>query len=164
MFRSLQSSAALFLLLTSLMTASAMANTDGKLKVAADLQADAKAASRLGIPILIFYSLKGCPYCEVIRASHLLAMQGERPARVVIRQINLMEETQLRDFTGRATTHREYSQAQQITFAPVVLLVDERGKSLVEPLKGAMLPDFYGAFLDEAVTSATAMIRKEKAR
>ena len=84
--------------------------------------------------------------------------------KVVIRQVNLTDATPLRDFAGQVTTHREYSRAQQITFAPVVLLVDDTGKSLVEPLKGAMLSDFYGAFLDEAITSATARLKKEKAR
>ena len=162
--RSLQSLTIVLLLLSSLLASSAAANTDGKLQPAADLQADAREARRSGIPLLIFYSLKGCPYCEVIRASHLLPMQGERPAKVVIRQVNLTDATPLRDFAGRLTTHREYSRAQQITFAPVVLLVDDNGKSLVEPLKGAMLPDFYGAFLDEAITAATARLRKEKAR
>lgn len=146
------------------------ASTDGQLAPATDLRADADLARKQGIPILLFYSLKGCPYCEVIRASHLLPMQREAATakpRVLIRQVNLQDPAVLRDFAGRATTHREYSQAQKISFAPVVTLVDGEGRALVEPLKGAMLPDFYGAHLDDAITQATARLAgsaKEKAR
>lgn len=150
--------------------AAAQAGTDGQLKLAADLRTDAETAGKQGIPILLFYSLKGCPYCEVIRASHLLPMQRDAATtkpRVIIRQVNLQDGAALRDFAGRMTTHREYSQAQKISFAPVVTLVDGEGRALVDPLKGAMLPDFYGAHLDDAILAATARLAastKEKAR
>jgi len=140
----------------------AWANTDGKLTPAVDLKADGDEASRLGVPILLFYSLKGCPYCEVIRASHLLPMQGEAKRRVLIRQINLQDGAALRDFAGRATTHREYSQGQKINFAPLVMLVDGEGRALTEPLKGAMLPDFYGAHLDDAIAQAAAALQRPR--
>ena len=146
-------------LLAALAAAPTWANTDGKLPMAADLKADAVEARKLGVPILLFYSLKGCPYCEVIRASHLLPMQGGTPQRVLIRQINLQESMPLKDFAGRTTTHREYSQGQRINFAPVVTLVDGEGRALVEPLKGAMLPDFYGAHLDDAISQATSKLK-----
>lgn len=150
--------------------AAAHAGTDGQLTLAADLRADAETSRKQGIPILLFYSLKGCPYCEVIRASHLLPMQRDAATtkpRVIIRQVNLQDSAALRDFAGRMTTHREYSQAQKISFAPVVTLVDGEGRALAEPLKGAMLPDFYGAHLDDAITEATSRLAasaKEKAR
>lgn len=145
--------------------AAAHAGTDGQLTLAADLRADAETARKQAIPILLFYSLKGCPYCEVIRASHLLPMQREAATtkpRVIIRQVNLQDPATLRDFAGRATTHREYSQAQKISFAPVVTLVDGEGRALAEPLKGAMLPDFYGAHLDDAIAQATAALKSTR--
>lgn len=148
------------LLLALLASAPVSASTDGKLPLAVDLRADAAEARRIGVPILVFYSLKGCPYCEVIRASHLLPMHGERTRRVLIRQINLQDNATLIDFNGQATTHREYSQARKISFAPVVTLVDGEGRALAEPLKGAMLPDFYGAHLDDAITQATAALKQ----
>lgn len=145
--------------------AAACAGTDGQVTLAADLRKDAETARKQGVPILLFYSLKGCPYCEVIRTSHLLPMQREATAdrtRVIIRQINLQDGTPLRDFAGRTTTHREYSQAQKISFAPVVTLVDGDGKALADPLKGAMLPDFYGAHLDDAIALATDALKERR--
>jgi thioredoxin-related protein len=140
----------------------APASTDGKLPKAVDLQADAMESKRLGVPILLFFSLKGCPYCEVIRASHLVPMQAETKPRVLIRQINLQDDSSMRGFDGRMTKHREYSQSRKINFAPVVALVDGEGNALAEPLKGAMLPDFYGAHLEDAITQATAAMRQPK--
>lgn len=147
-------------LLMSMTVLPAWAGTDGKLALATDLKADSGEARKLGVPLLIFYSLKGCPYCEVIRSRHLLPMQGETSRRVIIRQINLQDASPMRDFAGRMTTHREYSQAQKVSFAPLVTLVDGEGRALAEPLKGAMLPDFYGAHLDDAINEATAKLRQ----
>ncbi len=152
-------SVVVWLFLALLASSPSSAGTDGKLPLATDLKADADEARRLGVPILLFYSLKGCPYCEVIRASHLLPMQGEAKRRVLIRQINLQDASALRDFSSRATTHREYSQAQKINFAPVVTLVNGEGRALVDPLKGAMLPDFYGAHLDDAIVQAGTLLK-----
>jgi len=154
--------AAAWFVLGLFVCAPAWANTDGKLTPAVDLKVDADEARRLGVPILLFYSLKGCPYCEVIRASHLLPMQGEAKRRVLIRQINLQDGATLRDFAGRATTHREYSQAQKVNFAPLVMLVNGEGRALTEPLKGAMLSDFYGAHLEDAIAQATAALQRPR--
>lgn len=153
-------SVAVWILLSLLGSSQSWASTDGKLQLATDLKADADEARRLGVPILLFYSLKGCPYCEVIRASHLLPMQAEPKRRVLMRQINLQDGTALRDFSGKATSHREYSQGQKINFAPVVTLVNGEGRVLVDPLKGAMLPDFYGAHLDDAIAQAGTLLKE----
>ena len=43
-------------------------------------------------------------------------------------------------------------------FAPVVAFWDGEGKSLAEPIKGMLLPDFYGAYLEDAIVSARARL------
>jgi hypothetical protein len=132
---------------------------DTTLPKATDLAADARVAQQSGIPVLVLVSLAGCPHCESIRRGHLNSMLTEKPPRAVIRQVDLQSNAPLRGFDGKPTTHAAFLQQQQIKFAPVVLLFTLDGKRAVEPLVGAMLPDFYGAYLDDALRTATAKVR-----
>ncbi|MBC7625396.1 MAG: thioredoxin [Aeromicrobium sp.] len=126
---------------------------------ATDLQADAAAARKAGVPILVLYSLPGCPYCEAIRRSHLTPLVAEKPVRAIIRQIDLQSSAALRDFDGKPTTHADFVRARGIKFAPVVSFFGADGKTIGEPLMGTMLPDFYGAYLADALSAATAKVR-----
>jgi hypothetical protein len=132
---------------------------DTTLPKATDLAADARMAQQSGIPVLVLVSLAGCPHCESIRRGHLTPMLTEKPPRAVIRQVDLQSNAPMRGFDGKPTTHAAFLQQQEIKFAPVVLLFTPDGKRAVEPLVGAMLPDFYGAYLDDAVRAATAKVR-----
>jgi thioredoxin-related protein len=133
---------------------------ESTLTKASDLTADAAAARQARLPILLLYSLPGCPYCEAIRRGHLTPMSAEASPRAIIRQLDLNAATTLRDFNGKLTTHGEFLRARGVKFAPVVAFVDSEGNALGEPLVGTMLPDFYGAYLEDALAAATAKIRK----
>ncbi len=127
---------------------------------AQDLAIDAREAQRLGVPILVLYSLPGCPYCEAIRRSHLTPMDAASnkaytPRRAIIRQVDLKSSLGLIDFEGRHSSHASFAQAQNIKFAPVVAFYGKDAKLLIDPLVGTMLPDFYGQYLDDALATAT---------
>jgi hypothetical protein len=132
---------------------------DTTLPKATDLAADARVAQQSGIPVLVLVSLAGCPHCEGIRRGHLTPMLKDRPPRAIIRQVDLQSSAPVKGFSGKATTHEAWLAEQGIKFAPVVLLFTSEGKRAVEPLVGAMLPDFYGAYLDDAIQAATAKSR-----
>lgn len=124
------------------------------LTVATDLKADAIESTKRNQPIIILYSLPGCPHCEVVRRSHLTPMSNETPPRAIIRQLNLQSTAPLRDFAGVMTTHRDFINQQKIKFAPVVAFYNAAGQRLGDALIGTMLPDFYGAYLEEGLTEA----------
>lgn len=145
--------------LFALLPGSARAAPPANLPPALDLQSDAKESSRKGTPILILYSLPGCTACEVIRRSHLLPMLKDGSAKVIVRQIDLNSAKALKDFSGRATTHGGFAEGQGIRFAPIVKLVGPDGKELTEPLTGTLLPDFYAAYLDDAIGAARAKLK-----
>jgi len=126
---------------------------------ATDLKADAQASMLQAAPILILYSLPGCAACEVIRRSHLAPMLKDGKTRIIVRQIDLNSTQALKDFAGRSTTHGEFARAQGIRFAPIVKLVGPDGKELAEPLTGTLLPDFYAAYLDDAIGAARAKLK-----
>lgn len=152
---------AILLLIAIVAIAPVQAASSNRVPLAADFQADGAASARQGKPILILYSLPGCSACELIRRSYLLPMlnsQGEQ-AKVIVRQVDLTSPRALKEFTGRKTTHGEYSLSQGMQFAPVVNLVGPDGKALTAPLVGTMLPDFYAAYLDEAISAASAKLK-----
>jgi len=141
-----------------------VAFAESTLTKATDLQADANAARKSGIPILILYSLPGCPHCEAIRRSHLTPLAAEVPPKAIIRQIDLQSLAKLRGFDGKVVHHEDVVRTQSIKFAPVVVFYDADGKRLGEPLVGSMLPDFYGAYLADGLAAATSAIRSGKAK
>ncbi len=124
------------------------------LTVATDLKADAIESAKRGVPVVILYSLPGCPHCEVVRRSHLSPMVNETPPRAIIRQLNLQSTAPLRDFEGGMTTHRDFINQQKIKFAPVVAFYNPAGQRLGDSLIGTMLPDFYGAYLEDGLAEA----------
>ena len=62
-------------------------------------------------------------------------------------------------FDGTPTTHAAIAREQGIRGAPEVVFWDSRGRALAEPLRGMLLPDFYSAYLDEALETAIRRLR-----
>ncbi len=132
---------------------------------ARDLPADAKQVASSGVPLIVLVSLPGCPHCEIVRRSHLLPLlrEGRAPLKPLVRQIEMNGRDVLRDFDGRMTTHGAFASRHKIRIAPVVLFFDAAGQLVAEPLVGAMIPDFYGAYFDAALTEATLKVRSGRA-
>ena len=83
------------------------AASPAQIPLATDLGADGRLSRSRKAPIVILFSLPGCPYCEIVRRSHLGPMlrdprQGER---VIIRQIDVGSDQGLVGFRGERTTH-----------------------------------------------------------
>ena len=124
------------------------------LPAAKDLRADTANARRERLPIVVMVSLEGCGHCESIRRSHLLPLLRAKDPAAILRQVELNGRATLIDFTGRKTTHAEFAQRHRATIAPVVLFFDADGQPVGEPIIGASIPDFYGAYLEKALADA----------
>lgn len=129
------------------------------LPAALDLAADGRIAGAQGVPVLILFSLPGCPYCEAIRRSYLIPMLAEPQARAVLRQVDIDSSRILNDFQGKPLSHEAFATRQGIALTPVVAFYGPDGKPVAGRLVGAMLPDFYGSYLDDALAKAAATIR-----
>ncbi|MCY7386676.1 MAG: thioredoxin, partial [Burkholderiales bacterium] len=132
------------------------ASAETALPPARDLAADAVAAARSGMPLIVMISLPGCPHCEVVRRSHLLPLlrAGNATHSSLIRQVEINGQEKLRDFSGRSITHADFASNYKIKVAPVVMFFGVGGEQLAAPLVGAMIPDFYGAYFDAALAEA----------
>ncbi|MCM2329373.1 MAG: hypothetical protein NDI88_15950 [Lysobacter sp.] len=147
-----------FLFLAPAMAFSAGVRADAETEVplATDLGADGRLSRRRKIPIVILFSLPGCPYCEIVRRSHLNPMLRDpaQAGRAIIRQIDVGSDLRITGFKGERTTHEAIARAHDVRSAPVVAFWDGAGLPVADPLKGMLLPDFYSAYLDAALETA----------
>lgn len=131
------------------------ASPAGHLPPMTDLPAQTAAAARTGGPLVVLVSLPGCSYCETVRRNYLApqAAAGE----MTVHEVDMTADTPLRDVDGSMTTARAWARAHNVTMAPTVLFLDRSGRSVVKPLLG-MQPDFYGAYLEQALDAAREKI------
>ena len=126
---------------------------DSALPVPTSLPEVAKQAFTKGEPLVLLISLRGCPYCEMVRRSYLLP--GRKDNGLQAWQITVDDRAALlTGFDGKPTTAAAQVKLWEATFTPTVLFLGPRGQELAERLVGASIPDFYGAYLDERLQTA----------
>ena len=127
-----------------------------QLPMARNLAEQLAAALARSSPLLVMVSLPGCPFCKVVRESHLAPMQAEQGLPVV--QVDMQSRQLLRDFGGASISHERQIEAWGIRIAPTVLFVGRSGVEVAQRLVGGMLPDFYGAYLEQRLEAARKAI------
>ncbi|MES2071032.1 MAG: thioredoxin fold domain-containing protein [Pseudomonadota bacterium] len=121
------------------------------LPAAVNLQQEAIAAGKQGMPLVLIVSLPDCPYCEQVRRQHLVPMHKQG---FVVRQVYINSESSVTGFDGKPVSQRQLATDYGVKAAPTVLFLDAQGRALAAPIVGALLEDFYGAYLDEAIETA----------
>ena len=129
---------------------------EAQLPLAGVLSDQLAAALQRGSPLVVMVSLPGCPFCKVVRESHLAPMQAEQGLPVV--QVDMQSKRLLRDFNGLSVTHERQIDSWSIRIAPTVLFFGRGGVEVAQRLVGGMLPDFYGAYLDQRIETARKLI------
>ena len=124
--------------------------------VARDFQADAAQARARRVPILVLVEAKDCVYCRRVLDEFLIPMSrnADYQAKVILRRVTTRSPLVLVDFSGRRVSQAAFVKAHGVKFTPTVLLLGPDGEELVEPLVGLSTPDYYGAFLDQAIDGA----------
>jgi len=89
-----------------------------------------------------------------------LASNPQYRDKVVIRQINQDGKQPLLDFKGKETTHARFAAAEKIKLVPVVAFYGPDGRKLAERIVGVRLPDFYNAYLEDAIEQSAKMLGK----
>lgn len=127
---------------------------DSALPVPTDLGGTATAAARQGEPLVLLMTLPGCPYCELVRRNYLLPM---RATGLHAWQLDVTDrQTRVRDFEGASTTGNALARRWGATFTPTLLFLNPQGKEVAERMVGVPSPDFFGAYLDQAISKARA--------
>ena len=129
-----------------------------------DFTVEAKAAQVKHAPILVLFMSSNCSYCERVLREFLLPMQlnAEYRNKVIMRQVEIGNDTPLKDFAGRPTTQAQFAMRYRVQIVPTVMLFDAHGNVLATPLIGLTTPDFYGGYLDQAIDEAVSKVRLKK--
>jgi len=128
---------------------------------AIDLQKDGIIAQEKGIPVLLEFSMHGCPFCEEVEEEVLQPMliSGDYDNKVIVRNIKIDEEdTTIIDFNGEKITYEELAERYYVYVAPTLVLVQGDGKEMGLEMVGVTTIDYYGAYLDQAIDQAMKKI------
>ncbi len=122
-----------------------------------DLRALADGARRARLPLLLFFSMPGCPFCLEVRRSYLAPRV--RDGGALIREIDFTSTRALTGLDGRPLTESEFAARYGVRVVPVVLLVDPDLAALGDPLVGLDRSGYYEAYLQSAIDAATAKLQ-----
>jgi len=144
----------------ALLGAAAFAGTSAlaaTLPTTASLPRELALALKSGRPLLVMVSLEGCAFCKQVRDSHLAPMR-EREGLAVV-QLDMRNKQAVVDFDGRSLTQDELIRSWGVSVAPTVLFFGRGGAEIAERMVGGYIPDFYGAYLDDRLRIARAVVR-----
>jgi hypothetical protein len=112
----------------------------------------AASAERRREPLVLLISLRGCPYCELVRRNYLLPARAEG---LQVWQINMQDKQRpLIDFDGQTSNAMAVIARAKIRLAPTVLFLNAQGQEVAERLIGIASVDFYSAYLEERLVMA----------
>jgi thioredoxin-related protein len=155
-FRILGNSQSGWLLLLWLACLALPAAHGNELPAVLDLRSEAEQARRLGGPLIILFSRPDCKYCATVRRDYLLPLSTNSGygKRLLVHQIDQDSSAPLIDFQGVKTSHAAFAAGEKIKLVPVVAFYGPDGRQLAPAIVGLRLPDFYQAYLDEALALA----------
>lgn len=117
----------------------------------------ARAAAAKGQPLVVMTTLKGCPFCDVVRNNYLGPMQRDGQVHAI--QIDMTDRTSaLTGFDGQPITPAAQVTAWKARLAPTVLFLGPDGRELVERLRGMAVQDMFGAYLNMRLDEARKLI------
>jgi thiol-disulfide isomerase/thioredoxin len=135
---------------------------------AAGLPAMARAGFADGRPLVLMFSLRGCPWCDALRREHFAALLREQDRLgVVAMEVDLTDSgafifdqpdaAERAPVSMRAATPRELGQLHKVRLAPTVLFLGPQGE-VAQRLVGYGSPDFFGAYLEQRISQARSAL------
>ncbi len=134
----------------------------GTIEEVHDFQALGREAAAHRVPILLMIASEDCHYCERLEEEVLAPMRldGADPRDVLLRKLTLEDSAPVRDFQGQRVSAEEMAMRFHYSVTPTLFLLDPEGRSLVPPIAGYTSPDFYPAYLDQAIDVARRLLRR----
>ncbi|WP_353397596.1 thioredoxin fold domain-containing protein [Hydrogenophaga sp. 5NK40-0174] len=130
----------------------------GKLPSAQSLRGAAQAAAAKGEPLVVMTTLKGCPFCDVVRDNYLGPMRQAGQVHAV--QVDILDrQSVVQGFDGQSTSPSDLARRWNAKFAPTVLFFGPEGKELAERLQGVAVQDFYGEYLEQRLATARKALK-----
>lgn len=129
-----------------------------------DLRTLAKQSQQHQAPILLMVSQEYCHFCDQLRAEILRPMQisGDYTERAVIAQISMDAGLEVRDWNGQIISTTRFIDRYKVWLTPTLLLLNESGEMLHEPMLGVNTVEMYGYYIDQALDIAKQHLQDGK--
>ena len=127
---------------------------------AIDLAADARLMREKRIPMVVFFSRNGCPWCERARREYIGPLAADPATEALVRQVDVDRDAPLKDFSGKQTSHRALSRRYNVRLAPTLMFLGPDGEAIAETIVGFRLADFYGTYIDYALAISRDRLRQ----
>jgi hypothetical protein len=124
-----------------------------------DLRSLTAQMRRERIPLLLFFSTAGCPFCIEVRRNYLAPRLQEGAGRLLIREVEIVSRRSLIGLDGAAQTEADLAGRFGIRMVPVVQLVDASLAPIGRPLVGIDASGFYDGYLSAAIEQAQRTMR-----
>ena len=111
------------------------------------------------IPLLLFFSTAGCPFCIEVRRNYLAPRLQEDAGRLLIREVEIVSRRSFTGLDGAAPPEAELAGRVGIRMVPVVQLVDASLAPIGKPLVGIDASGFYDGYLSAAIEEAQRTMR-----
>ena len=133
----------------------------GELSMAYDLHGLGRQSDTRKIPVVLFFSSEHCEYCDLVRDEFLkhLATEPTFVNRLLLREVRMNSVLPLLDFGRQSITHATFTEQRAIAFVPTIQFTDGAGDILVEDIVGVATPEFYGAYLEQAIEQSLNTLR-----
>lgn len=131
-----------------------------ELAAASDLHSDSAGSNSSVRLVVVLFSLPDCSYCDAIRREQLVPLSRDSKLmdRLVVREVSIVGSHFLVAFDGSRTTESGFARNAAVRLSPTVAFFSPDGAQVVPAIVGARLPDFYGAYLDEAIEKSLSKI------
>lgn len=138
---------------------------------AGELRQMAAESFAAGRPLVVMFSLRGCPWCDALRREHFTGLiAAQQRLGILAVEIDMTDPhafaspQQARTPASlRADSPRELSRHYRVRLAPTVLFLGPDGE-VAERLVGYGSPDFFGAYLDQRIAQARSALRASPPR
>ncbi len=135
---------------------------ESTIPLASDLNALQQEMQRQGLPLLLAFRADYCGFCRKLETEHLEPMvrSGQYDTRILIRRFDIDSDQTVIDFNGNRISAEAFAERYQASLTPTLLFLDAEGKEVAERLLGYNSPDFYGAYLEQAISTAQHAVKK----
>ena len=130
---------------------------------AKDLSNDAQLSHDQHKPILLFFSMQGCSWCEYVEEEHLKPMlrNANYRKKVIIRKVMTDDYGSVIDFNGISISVSQLSLRYNASFTPTVIFLDHRGRQLAPRILGVRNTEMYGGDLDEGIKLSCQLLKQQ---
>lgn len=114
------------------------------------------------LPLLLAFRADYCGYCRQLETTYLepMAQDDKYDKRIMIRRFSLGKSETITDFNGNKLNADAFAQKYEASLTPTLVFLNAEGEKVAEPLLGYNSPDFYGAYLEQAIATAQTAVQK----